>query len=161
MKKLFILVAVCAITISHNLFAQNNTTSKSPSILSSYYGIKNALVAGNSEDAAKHALQMAEVVNTIDSQKVKADVRDEILVDATHISKSKDINHQREHFARLSSNMYAVAKSVKLSEDPIYYDYCPMKKSFWLSSFSAIKNPYYGNQMLTCGKVTETLKKSF
>jgi hypothetical protein len=32
-----------------------------------------------------------------------------------------------------------------------------MKKATWLSETNAIKNPYYGKQMLTCGKTTETL----
>jgi hypothetical protein len=32
-----------------------------------------------------------------------------------------------------------------------------MKKSYWLSADEAIKNPYYGNMMLTCGKVSETI----
>lgn len=157
MKKLFIIVAFVATTFSQNLFAQNNTTTK-PSLLSAYYDLKNALVAGNSEDANRHALQMAGMINTIDSQKVNLQTREELLTDATHISKSKDIHHQREHFARLSTNLFTVAKAEKLSDQPIYYDYCPMKKSYWLSSTAAIKNPYFGNQMLTCGKVSETLK---
>jgi hypothetical protein len=29
---------------------------------------------------------------------------------------------------------------------------------YWLSSEAVIKNPYYGKAMLTCGKVTETIK---
>jgi len=33
-----------------------------------------------------------------------------------------------------------------------------MKKAYWLSSEAAIKNPYFGNAMLACGKITETLK---
>ncbi|RYF82932.1 MAG: DUF3347 domain-containing protein, partial [Chitinophagaceae bacterium] len=36
--------------------------------------------------------------------------------------------------------------------------YCPMKKALWLSNEKAIKNPYYGSAMLTCGKVTETIE---
>jgi len=32
-----------------------------------------------------------------------------------------------------------------------------MKKAVWLSNEKAIKNPYYGSQMLTCGKVVETI----
>ena len=28
----------------------------------------------------------------------------------------------------------------------------------WLSEEQAIKNPYYGSSMLTCGKITETIK---
>jgi len=33
-----------------------------------------------------------------------------------------------------------------------------MKKATWLSSNKTIKNPYYGNAMLTCGQVTETMQ---
>jgi hypothetical protein len=32
-----------------------------------------------------------------------------------------------------------------------------MIKTHWLSSEKAIKNPYYGSAMLTCGEVTETI----
>ncbi|RYF87461.1 MAG: DUF3347 domain-containing protein, partial [Chitinophagaceae bacterium] len=46
--------------------------------------------------------------------------------------------------------------SLKLSSQPIYLQYCPMKKASWLSSEKQIRNPYYGSSMLTCGEVTET-----
>jgi len=32
------------------------------------------------------------------------------------------------------------------------------KGANWLSKEPAIQNPYYGNKMLTCGSVTETIK---
>jgi hypothetical protein len=51
-----------------------------------------------------------------------------------------------------------MAKGVKLSSEPIYQQYCPMKKAAWLSNESAVKNPYYGSSMLTCGNVTDTIK---
>jgi hypothetical protein len=51
-----------------------------------------------------------------------------------------------------------LAKAVKLSVQPVYQDYCPMKKAYWLSSEAAIKNPYYGSQMLSCGKINDTIK---
>lgn len=157
--KNILLVAFLLISVSRqNTFAQNNITSNTSTLLTAYYGVKNALVAGNSSEANLHASQMVDAIHSIDSSKIKRDSYDEIVVDATHISKSKDINHQREHFARLSTNIFAVSKSMKLSDQPIYYDYCPMKKSYWLSNSPSIKNPYYGNQMLTCGKISETLK---
>ena len=44
----------------------------------------------------------------------------------------------------------------------VYYDHCPMyndgKGGDWISKESSIKNPFYGSQMLTCGKIVETLK---
>jgi hypothetical protein len=32
-----------------------------------------------------------------------------------------------------------------------------MKKAYWLSGDAAIKNPYFGSSMLTCGKVSTTI----
>ena len=81
--------------------------------------------------------------------------------DADHISETKDVGHQRDHFSSLSENMYKVIKAAKPSQ-PVYYQHCPMAKegkgANWLSQIPAIKNPYYGAQMLNCGKTTETLK---
>ena len=57
-----------------------------------------------------------------------------------------------------SKNMTAVAKANKLSDKPIYEVYCPMKKASWLSADKAIKNPYYGSSMLTCGEVKSTIE---
>ncbi len=158
MKKIFVLLAIVLTLISQILIAQKPNAGKNSDLLTAYYGVKNALVAGNSKEASIYALQMVKAINDIDSQKVKTDYRDEILVDASHISKSKDIHHQREHFARLSANMFTAAKAGNFSHESIYYDYCPMKKSYWLSNTSVIKNPYYGNQMLSCGKVSEILQ---
>ena len=158
MKKIFLIAFLITSIISQSTFAQNNNSTTTSALLTSYYGLKDALVAGNSADANMHASRIVEAARAIDSSKIKGDTYDEIIVDANHISKSKDINHQREHFARLSTNMFTVAKSIKLSDQPIYYDFCPMKKSYWLSSNLSIKNPYYGNQMLSCGKISETLR---
>jgi len=61
----------------------------------------------------------------------------------------------------LSKNMYELIK-VSKSETPVYYQHCPMandgKGANWLSKENAIKNPYYGSQMLTCGSIVETIK---
>ena len=44
---------------------------------------------------------------------------------------------------------------------PVYLDHCPMYEggADWLSRDKAIRNPYYGSQMLTCGSVKETIAK--
>ncbi|MEL4486117.1 DUF3347 domain-containing protein, partial [Shewanella algae] len=78
-----------------------------------------------------------------------------------HINESKDIAHQRDHFMSLSKNIYEVIKVAKPT-DAVYYQYCPMankgKGANWLSKENAIKNPYYGTQMLSCGKTVEIIK---
>jgi hypothetical protein len=79
------------------------------------------------------------------------------LTDANSIAGSKDLAKQRIAFQTLSESVISLAKASKPSK-PAYIAYCPMKKAYWISAEQAIKNPYYGSTMLTCGKVTETIK---
>ena len=165
MKKLFFLAAffVAAFGIAQPVIAQQ-ANSLSP-ILDCYYGVKNALVAGDSKAAAAKAADMMKAVGSVDMKALPMkdhmaymSLKDKLSFDARHISESSDIAHQREHFAPLSVNMSAFAKQAHLSAEPVYQEYCPMKKAYWLSSDSSVKNPYYGSSMLSCGKVTGTLK---
>lgn len=157
MKKIFFIVAISATVFTQNSFAQD-TTTQSSQLLQSYFNIKNALVAGNANGASANAEQFVKAINDGDSKTIPEGIRKALLKDAGRISDTKNIQQQREYFATLSSNMYALAKAIKLNTEPVYYAYCPMKKSYWLSSDRAIKNPYYGNAMLTCGEVTETIQ---
>lgn len=159
MKKILFIIAIFATAFTQHTFAQdNNQKTQLSELLHSYYDIKNALVAGNAATASLKADDFIKYFNAIDGKPISQDIAAALLKDASHISESKDIKHQREHFASFSTNMFALAKSVKLSSDPIYEAYCPMKKAYWLSSEMAIKNPYYGSSMLTCGSIKETLK---
>ena len=157
MKKIFLLVAILATAFGQKSFAQYNTNTP-PQLLLSYYDIKNALVAGNANTASIKAEEFVKTLNGIDAKFIDEATRGALLKDAGHISESKDSKHQRAHFATFSTNMHDLTKSVKLIDQPVYYAYCPMKKSHWLSSEAAIKSPYYGNMMLTCGKITDTIK---
>jgi hypothetical protein len=126
-------------------------------MLSSYYNIKNALVTGDAASASSNADQFLRVVNAIDFKVISEGNLHILSEDAGKISSTKDLNKQREYFVSLSSNMATVAQSVRLDSQPVYLQYCPMKKASWLSSEKAIRNPYYGSSMLTCGNLTEIL----
>ncbi|QJD96088.1 DUF3347 domain-containing protein [Mucilaginibacter robiniae] len=135
-----------------------------PAILSNYYELKDALAADNSTLAqvkAKALLNAVETFNatlfTAEQQRIWSSYTDKLQFDSRHISESTALDHQREHFASLSKSMFAVLKSLKLNSAPVYEQYCPMRKATWLSESADIKNPYYGKQMLNCGKTTETL----
>lgn len=142
----------------------NPTANTIDKIINAYLDLKNALVGS---DAKTARLKAADLVNilatqpdqslTAQQQKVIIKYRDKMVFDARHISESDALGHQREHFAALSGNMYEVLKAVKMNSNTLYEQYCPMKKAYWISEIRDIKNPYFGNEMLTCGKVTETL----
>jgi len=162
MKKIFLVVALMAIVLTNRALAQNSQTQ---SLLTSYYDIKDALVNTDAAAGASKAAEFSKALGSMDMKSMpEADMnifmglQDKLAFDAKHISESKDIAHQREHFANFSTNLFKLAKAVKLTKAPVYYAYCPMKKSYWLSDNAAIKNPYFGKQMLTCGAVKETIK---
>jgi len=135
------------------------------SVLTNYYKVKDALVSSDSKAAAAASADLFKSISNIDMSAIPAkdhmafmNLQNKLAFDSRHISESTDINHQREHFTSLSANMSTLAKQAHLAQEPVYQEYCPMKKSYWLSSDTAIRNPYYGATMPDCGKVTGTLK---
>ncbi len=146
--------------------AQSNTNIKK--VLDAYIQLKDALVksdGASSSSASKILLTSIQEVNinelNTETHTQWMKVVNDLKEDAEHINETKEITHQRDHFMSLSKNLYAVIK-VSKSETPIYYQFCPMankgKGANWLSLENKVKNPYYGNQMLTCGKVVETIQ---
>ena len=139
-------------------------------ILAAYYDLKNALVADNSALAATKGKAMKAALIKINTKDWTAKERvfyeplaKKLETDAEHIGdNAAKIDHQREHFITLSSDMASVTKTLKINDEASYLLFCPManngKGAFWLSQEDKVKNPYYGKSMLTCGSVKETLK---
>ena len=157
MKRILFLVAIIATAFVQQSFAQDNTKVTSPQLLTAYYQLKDNLVKSNPAATAASANVLVQSINDADKEILKDDVRISLLKDASAIAQTGDIKIQREKFSTLSNNLFELAKSVKLSTEPVYQQYCPMKKASWLSNDKAIKNPYYGSAMLTCGSVKTTL----
>ena len=163
MKKLLILVLVAGFGITL-VSGQQNRSGLSP-LLSLYYDIKNDLVKADAAETSIKATGFLNVINGIDDKTLTAaensvfsSLKEKLAMDAKHISEEREISKQRDHFKTFSDNFYLLAKETRLSPEPVYQLFCPMKKSYWLSNEAVVKNPYYGNQMLTCGKITDTLK---
>lgn len=135
------------------------------SMVLDYLAVKNALSSDNESAAAVASGKMYDGMKSFDKSLLNADqkkVYDDIETDlkenADHISKSK-IDHQREHFAMMSKDMYEMVKAFGAGMS-LYHDHCPMYKdgSMWLSETKNIRNPYYGNKMMDCGDVEEMMK---
>ncbi len=136
-------------------------------ILVKYYGVKDGLVASDHEAASTHAGELVTALEAVDASKMPGPQKTEweklqalVRTDAVHINRNKDLVHQREHFAKLSNNMYTLVASFKANDAEAYWHYCPMKKASWLSNSKEVRNPYYGSKMLKCGSVKATLAKN-
>jgi Protein of unknown function (DUF3347) len=135
--------------------------------LTSYYTLNDALVDSDAVKASINADELAKTFDAVDTTKMTAAQKtiwgklEKLLrLDAKHIKDNKETEHQREHFAKLSNNMYALVFKFKANETEAYLQYCPMKKASWLSDKKDVRNPYYGSKMLDCGSVKATLKKN-
>ncbi len=166
MKSIKLLMATAIILFATTANAQTNTGINK--VLSAYIQLKDALVKSDGTSSSNASKTLLIAIQEVNMSELNTDthaqwmkVVNDLKEDAEHISETKEIKHQRDHFMSLSKNLYAVIK-VSKSEMPIYYQFCPMankgKGANWLSLENKIKNPYYGNQMLTCGKVVETIQ---
>ncbi len=134
-------------------------------ILQEYDKVKQALVRSDAKKSGYNAGQLLEQLNSLQGLELNA-------MTQTHIEKMKDasntmfgtedLEQQRKAFKLLSEHMVAVASNFTDVDQPIYVQFCPMadgnKGASWLSFQEQIRNPYYGDAMLTCGSVTKTIQ---
>ena len=143
-------------------------TNQLSEVFERYFSLKDALVKTDGTIASAKGKDLQTAINAVKMEKLAMDVHtvwmnvlNNLNADAELIKNTKDVARQRNYFMSLSTNMYALLKVAKTTE-AVYYQFCPMandgKGANWLSKESTIKNPYYGSQMLTCGKTVETIK---
>ena len=70
-------------------------------------------------------------------------------------------DEKRKELEIMTDAMFNLSRVVKFDGEKIYYQYCPMafndKGAYWLSKSRDIKNPYFGDKMLNCGSVEDSL----
>lgn len=138
-------------------------------IVDHYLHIKNALATDDPSEAAKGAEVMNEAISKLDrslltaeQKKVMDDYQEDLKEHAEHIAKNgSDMEHQREHFATMSEDVYGLVRAFGGGR-PLYHDHCPMyndnKGGMWLSEMKEVKNPFFGSKMPACGKVMEVIQ---
>ena len=147
---------------------KKETISPLLEVYSAYFALKDALIMSDGVAASNKAKELFKAIDKVSMNKLAADQHtvwmkymDKLSYDAEHIKGVTETEHQRENFNSLSKNIFEVMKMIKPSF-PIYYDHCPMyndgKGGNWISKESVIKNPFYGSQMMSCGKTVETIK---
>ncbi|GGX02553.1 DUF3347 domain-containing protein [Aquimarina muelleri] len=125
--------------------------SKATEAFKHYIDIKTALVKSDSKKAKKSAEELVKVLPSIALKKAA-----EIIIN------TDNIEDQRKAFSTVSLLIETIVKET-MTTGEIYKQHCPMafdnKGAYWLSKEKEIRNPYFGDRMLKCGSVTETIKK--
>ena len=120
-----------------------------------YVHVKDALVASKADEAKMGAGELQKALKEVSGSTAASEA-------ASKIAASSDLKEQRKVFSTLSNEMTALVKDGKLSMGMLYLEYCPMANgntgAYWLSNEKEIKNPYFGDKMLKCGSVKETIQ---
>ena len=120
-----------------------------------YALLTTALVNGKATDARIAA-------NAIEAGALLMEGGQHIAAAAARITASGDLDEQRIAYETISNEMIDRARQGGMTHGEVYVEYCPMvfndQGAHWLSSDPAIRNPYFGDQMLTCGEVKETIQ---
>lgn len=130
------------------------TNENLAAVYEDYLQLKTALVNSNSAESKEKG---EELTATLES----AEGGDAALEAAQTIASTEDIKEQRTAFSDLSAAVETMIAG-NLSSGEVYKQYCPMAfdgaGGYWLASSEEVRNPYYGDMMLKCGRVDETIK---
>jgi len=77
---------------------------------------------------------------------------EKIVAGAMALQTAKNIGEARDAFGQMSEALVAYLDGQKRKPgNGVRVAICPMKLKPWLQKEAAIRNPYYGSEMLTCG----------
>jgi len=126
--------------------------------------MKDAFVDGDAKKAATFAKATLEKIANIPEselgkmEKLHVSKINKML---TVIADSDDLENQRSHFVILNQNLVPIVMNIDNMDPQVFIQKCPMANNnegaFWISAEEEIRNPYYGEQMMTCGSVIESL----
>jgi hypothetical protein len=147
-------------------------TGSFDTLLNSYYSLKESLVM---EDTAKVNAAAASLISHAEGlalNELKGDTTGLIAETAKTFTgtmatsgdalrKEADLEAKRKEFEIISDAMWSLVRTVKYDGSQVYYQFCPMafndKGAYWLSNSKEIRNPYFGDEMLTCGSTQDSL----
>lgn len=127
---------------------------KSQNIYNNYLKLKDVLVSSDVAGAQAASKDLATALANVDGCENTASL-------ANKIAAADDLKTQRMHFIALSSDIIALMKHTDINSGALYVQHCPManegKGAYWLAAEKEVRNPYYGDEMLNCGSVEETI----
>ncbi len=145
----------------NNVHIHGSTADTVRQVYAAYFDLAKAL-ANDDIDAAH---QQAQTLRTALSSVDMADVPDVFTASwADQLSEADDIETMRSAFEPLSDMLIALLEVSHIEGlGSVYRAHCPMAFDFkgasWLTPEPVIANPYFGESMLKCGTIEETLSE--
>lgn len=141
-------------------------------VVNEYYAFKDALVQSDAKTAAERAKQLRTAIASVPTDTLEGSqarevwfmIANEMNQISSEISGETDLERQRELFVDMTSNIEMMVNAFGVKGISMYKQHCPMAfndtGANWFSSEPTIMNPYFGDRMLHCGTVEQTIAKS-
>ena len=137
-------------------------------VFDAYIPMKNAFVASDAEEIQKRAQLVRDNLQAVDMELLKGDAHmkwmgflEVMNPEISAIGNAADLSKQRIAFAKFNDAFYGALETFGLQHGTVYYQYCPMaiesKGAYWLSEIEEIRNPYFGDEMISCGETRDSL----
>jgi Cu(I)/Ag(I) efflux system membrane fusion protein len=137
-------------------------------VVDRYLPLKDALVATDASQAAAAADQLTAALDQVDMSLLAGEAHNYWMQQQTalkahgdQLQESASIEEQRKQFSFFTNALVETLTAFGTSGDSLYLQHCPMafnnEGADWLSAEEAILNPYFGDEMLTCGVVKSVL----
>jgi hypothetical protein len=127
---------------------------KVAAVYAGYNALKTSLVNSNAAATSEAASQLLTAYSNVG-------VEEGVFKIALAIAETDNIKVQREAFVAVTADVEKMMDGA-LSSGAIYKQFCPMAfnntGAFWLSNTKEIRNPYFGDMMLKCGRVDSEIK---
>lgn len=121
-------------------------------LFDTYQEVRLALINSDAKEVQMAVGQFADEIPT-DQPELKGMV--------LALAQENDVEKQRILFSDLTVKVEPMFREF-LAEGEMYKQFCPMafegKGGYWISDVEEIRNPYFGDKMLTCGKVVEVIQ---
>jgi len=137
-------------------------------LATTYLTLKDGLVATDAAAARTAAKTLLAGLGKVDASALQGEALTYWTEQASHLqmhtdmlAKTTDIEIQRQQFQFLSDALIHSVAAFGTTGPTLYQQHCPMALdddgADWLATEAAIKNPYFGEKMMTCGVVKQAL----
>jgi hypothetical protein len=145
------LAAAAALLCNPALRAADDPALMEPvkSVLSHYLAIQTNLANDSVQGLEQHAKAIATAVKG-DAMKT---LPSGVAAQAETLAQAKDLKAARAAFKPFSASLIKYLADKKAGKGVYHEVYCPMADASWLQTGKAIRNPYFGKEMLDCGEL--------
>lgn len=145
--------------------APDNFDGQLAQVLQGYFETAAALAADDFPTATKNMKLVQSRLKGVDPKLLEEAKREQwkpIYESASQATeqflKAPNIEAARTAFESISEQMEKAVRTFSSGDlGPVYRLHCPMRGAYWLQPIEQVNNPYYGESMLRCGTVTDTL----